>query len=96
LVVLKPVVTTVAHYVNNELQACSLELENLMRERRLAEGDVAVIQGVVCRYLRRVAAVLRALHRLEEVRVIPYADVGQMIDIDRLLQEELRRLSDEG
>lgn len=88
---LKQTVTALAHHVNNRLMALSLELDGLEKAGRLDQGTVAAIIASARRTIQEVSAVIKALDRLEEIETVPYVGTTEMIDIEKALEEQLRR-----
>jgi two-component system NtrC family sensor kinase len=92
---LKQAVTTLAHHINNQLQALTLEVDALEENPPDPEFLSALVDSVHG-YIQQITAVIRALDRLEEIHTVPYTGTTKMIDIESALAEELRRLEAEG
>ncbi len=78
---LKQVAVTVAHHVNNRLMNLSLELDRLVEED-LTPGEVREAVESSRRWVREIAAVVKALDRLGEVRTVPYVGETEMLDLE--------------
>lgn len=87
---LKQAVTALAHHINNRLMSLSLELDGL--EARGAESQEAarVIAASARKSIHEIAAVIKALDRLEELHAVPYVGGAEMLDIESALEEQLR------
>jgi len=98
----KQTTATVAHHINNQLMAFSLELESLescietgcpVDEREKAVGALIVSAH---RCIQEISAVVKAMDRLAEIRTRPYVGAEKMIDIEDALDEQLRRVTAPG
>jgi len=92
---LRQTVTTLAHHINNQLMAFSLDLDGL--EDSMESGyaidreDVNAIVASAHRCIQEISAVVKALDRLVEIRTKPYVGTEEMIDIAEALETQLRR-----
>jgi DNA-binding response OmpR family regulator len=88
---LKQTVTAMAHHINNRLTAFSLELDGLEIGGVVDQQAVGTIIASARRSIQEVAAVIKALDRLEEIHTIPYVGEAEMIDIEDALREQLSK-----
>ncbi len=86
----KQAVTALAHHINNRLMALSLELDGLEMEGTLTPQALSALTASARRSIQEIAAVVKALDRLEELHTVPYVGSTEMIDIEEQLQEQLR------
>ena len=95
--VLRQTVTTLAHHINNQLMAFSLDLDSM--EESMGTGwpvdheNISAIIASAHRCIQEISAVVKALDRLAEIRTKPYVGTEEMIDIEDALEEQLRGLS---
>ncbi|HHN94170.1 MAG TPA: response regulator [Anaerolineae bacterium] len=92
---LKRTVTTLAHHINNQLMAFSLELDSVEAVGMDDPEAIRSLIGTARRCIRRISAVVKALDRLEEIRTMPYVGETEMIDIEEALEEQLRYLEEQ-
>ncbi|HEX7342758.1 MAG TPA: response regulator [bacterium] len=92
---------TVSHYINNFNCALTMSLESLMdaaRSHRLPEECMTPQNfGLLKEALRaaeKVTAVLHILNRVEELKVVDYDSVLQMIDIETEVKEAVRKIEE--
>lgn len=86
----KQAVTALAHHINNRLMALSLELDGLEMEGTLTPQALSTLTASARRSIQEIAAVVKALDRLEELHTVPYVGSAEMLDIEKALQEQLR------
>ena len=91
---LRQTVTAVAHHINNRLMALSLDLDALEDEGPIDRKAVHGVTRSARRSIEEVTAVIKALDRLEDIRVVPYVGAVEMIDIEEGLKEEMRLIED--
>ena len=94
---LRQTVTTLAHHINNQLMAFSLDLDSM--EESMKAGwpiDQEAVSAIVVsahRCVQEISAVVKALDRLVEIRTKPYVGTEEMIDIQEALEEQLQHAS---
>ncbi len=86
---LKQAVVTLAHHINNRLMSLSLELDRLEEEFPSLDQASATIVSARAQ-IREIAAVVKALDQIQEIHTIPYIGSTEMIDIERLLEQQLK------
>ena len=91
---------TVSHYINNFNCALTMSLESLQesaRNRPLTENmcqkHMAMMQEAL-KAADKVTAVLQILNRVEELKVVDYDRVLQMIDIEAEVKEAVRKIEE--
>lgn len=82
---MKQAVITLAHYINNQLMVCSLELDSLENATYTDEQQLRVGMDSARKCIDEITTVVRALERLKEVRTIPYIGDTKMVDLGDLL-----------
>ena len=87
---LKQTAATMAHYINNQLMTFSLELDNLEMKETGTQADLRAVLASARKCIWDVAAVVKALDRLEEIHTVTYVGAEKMIDIGEALAEQLR------
>lgn len=97
---------TVSHYINNFNCALTMSLESLMETANagrqtpsglLPEGLSARQKSLLDEALKaaeKVTAVLQILNRVEELKVVDYDYSLQMIDIEKEVQEAVRKIEE--
>jgi GAF domain-containing protein len=92
---LRQAVATLAHHINNRLMALSLELDSLESSGQVSPQSFSKLVASAHHYIQEVSAVIRAMDRLEELRTISYVGTEEMLDIEKALEEQLRRIENE-
>jgi DNA-binding response OmpR family regulator len=96
---LRQTVTTLAHHINNQLMAFSLDLDgledSLESEDAVDQEDVNTIVASARRCIHEISAVVKALDRLVEIRTKPYVGTEEMIDIAEALEKQLHGCAQE-
>ena len=86
---LRQTVTAMVHHINNRLMALFLDLDALEDGGSVDPKAVHTVTRSALRSIEDVSAVIRALDRLEEIRVVPYVGKVEMMDIEEELKEEM-------
>jgi two-component system NtrC family sensor kinase len=89
---LKQTVTTMAHHINNRLMSFSLELDGLESEGRVDQQTFRDLILSARRCIGEISAVIKALDQSGELRTVPYSGGTDMLDIEKALEEQMRRL----
>jgi response regulator RpfG family c-di-GMP phosphodiesterase len=85
---------TVSHYINNFNCALTMSLESLRETASpLTEADRKLVNAAIMA-ADKVTAVLRILNRVEELKVVQYDEMVQMIDIETEVKEAVKRIEE--
>jgi two-component system NtrC family sensor kinase len=91
---LRQAVTTLAHHVNNQLMALSLDLDRLEYEldpeSPIDQERVRLVIATARRSIQEITAVVTALDHVEEIHTMPYVGTEEMIDIQKELEAQRR------
>jgi DNA-binding NtrC family response regulator len=83
---------TVSHYINNFNCALTMSLESLREtDSPLTEGDRKLMDAAL-QAAEKVTAVLRILNRVEELKVVQYDEIVQMLDIEKEVMAAVKKI----
>ncbi len=93
---LKQVVITVAHHINNRLMNLSLEMDYLEQEGKNLDGEkLETVVASARRWIKEIAGIVKALDRIEEIHLVLYVGVEEMLDLDmEHLEDKAARTSE--
>lgn len=82
---LKQAIITVAHHINNELMAYTLELDNLEQSPLTDDEKVASLIRSSRDCTQKITAIVQAMDQITDIRTTAYLGSEDMIDIEELL-----------